>query len=1857
MTDIASIGFKMETDDVARGIKSLETLAQQGPKVEKALDGVEKTAAKAGKSLKSIGEGAGKGLDEVGRAAPKVADGVGRVAKSADDAKKALAGMGASTAGLGSVAASAGQAGRGLASMAVATSQAGAGLAGFGSGLKSAQQMLREMQSQALASAQATSQMASATTAAVASMNAMAKAQADATRTAQEMARVFQAVGVHAKDGAAGVGRMGEASNGLGAGMGLAVRGVQAFLGLQLAGWAKDSAAALFQASAAAERLKIGLDFASARGGAEEMAYLRKATYDLGLSFQGTAQAYMQFQAAAKGTTIEGDKARAVFESISKASAVMGLTADQSSGALLALQQMISKGSVSSEELKQQLGERLPGAFQIAARSMGVTTAELGKMLEMGQVVAEDFLPKFAAELEKSLGDAPEKAAQRLDASVNRANDAWTRLKQNVGDSGVSQFWAGQLNVLTDGMGNFNNAIEQASASGKGFGGQLMAAAGAALQFINPVNAIGYSALETGNQLAEAEKKLQALKDAGAQSSSNLMLREAFGHAQRLVDKLREAAQAQKNLAGAGAGATAAPGGDPYNDGSQYASYTQAQKEREDAARRLAEITARQSGITKQFTDDLKTYQDALKAGVMTEKEYAAAVTEANKKRYESTEAGKEAAKQSKAGASAAGAEQSTYATLVATIKAKIAANDAELFAAGKLTESEKLRVQLQAQLDSGAKKLSAAHRAEAKDLLAKLKTQEDEEKAIKRALALNDERVASAEEMAKAMADLDKQVDAARLSIHEYSVGVQDSIEMTNLEASTLGMNAVARQTLIEQLRIEQDLRQRIQKIKDAPYKTEEARQADVDKITAEAMKAKANAQTKAYVSEWEKAFDQTSQALTDALMRGGKDGGELLRDYFRTLILRPIIKAIVDPIAAPITSGIQSMLGQGSGSSSASGGMPGGSFTDWSTWGSKASGWASDASFKLVTNGWEGMGSSMLGLSRTITSVDTYLKDIPGMSGGIGSAAGYVGALYSLSQGKVGAAAGAAIGTYIFPGIGTMIGSMLGGLLDGLDDSGTKHMGAGAMYSKATGVQEGASIYNQATFGMGHRDEHSADMQAGISGIAQSLGQTLDAFAMAFGKSAGYSVATAFADDSSDDGSWGSLKILDQLGSTLVDWSDNRASKWAPREFADGKEGYEEYLKAVAVDVKAAFLAMDLPEWSDSLLKAATDLDSLNAALQQIATVKSVFDGLGKTMGMFADLSGELQTQLLAASGGIEALGTNAGAFYQSFYSDGDRAQTQRELQMGALGDMGLYIDPFQGDAAKEMLRLTVEEAMASGQVALAGKLLAMSASFVETADYGQTLLDATATAAKDAAQEAAAAATSWTGLGKVLAMFSGLSAEVQSGLVTASGGMDSLVSNVGAFNQGFYSEGERALSQRAQQMAALAEMGLYIDPAEGEKAKELFRSTVEGAMASGQTELAAKLLAMSGEFASTADYAKQFFDDLAQSAVQSMSGAWSNFGTMAGLAAQYTGNTSGLSQQLGVVQGSYASATTTDGRVAALQQIINLEQGLWNGQQAARQAEAAAATARANAAREQVNAAKQLLTAAQGLGSYAKSLGFSEASGLGETERLAALDSERRDLLAKARAGDTGAMQDLQGVTGNYLTLAQQMAVSQQDYSVLSGRIAAELAATAAIQEASASSQVSQLERQIAAAESVASSAAEQFKVSAATQKLIDDLLVESATAFETEATLTQKLIDQGVMTTTALQSLPAELAGAIGTSLIPAIAGLASAMSSAAAISVPQFAEGGFHAGGLRIVGERGPELEATGPSRVWNQSQLAGALGGNNNAALVAAVDRLTAQNARMSAELAEIKASTSKLAEQFDSVSAGGNALLTEAMA
>lgn len=213
------------------------------------------------------------------------------------------------------------------------------------------------------------------------------------------------------------------------------------------------------------EKLNNTLKFSTGSAGAaaKELDYLKSTTEKLGLEFTSTATAYAKFAAASKGTNLEGQKTRDIFESIAKASTVLGLSADETGGALKAIEQIISKGTVSAEELRGQLGERLPGAFQIAARAMGVTTQELGDMLKAGELVSDDFLPKFAAELNKTLGNSPESAAGSAQAQLNRLTNAWTEFKKTIAESGVITIvvslvegTAGALKFLTTGLSDIS---------------------------------------------------------------------------------------------------------------------------------------------------------------------------------------------------------------------------------------------------------------------------------------------------------------------------------------------------------------------------------------------------------------------------------------------------------------------------------------------------------------------------------------------------------------------------------------------------------------------------------------------------------------------------------------------------------------------------------------------------------------------------------------------------------------------------------------------------------------------------------------------------------------------------------------------------------------------------------------------------------------------------------------------------------------------------------------------------------------------------------------------------------------------------------------------------------------------------------------------------------------------------------------------------------------------------------------------------------------------------------------------------------------------------------------------------------
>ena len=179
----------------------------------------------------------------------------------------------------------------------------------------------------------------------------------------------------------------------------------------------------------------------SAKAANAELDFIRKTSNELGLSLRDTTDQYSKLAVAAKGTKLEGQAVREIFVGISQAATALKLRSDETSGALLAIQQIISKGTVSAEELRGQLGERLPGAFQIAARSIGVTTEELGKLLQKGELTAEVLLPNFARELQKTFGAESQAAAAGLQSQINRFNNALFELQVAIGRVGIIDFF------------------------------------------------------------------------------------------------------------------------------------------------------------------------------------------------------------------------------------------------------------------------------------------------------------------------------------------------------------------------------------------------------------------------------------------------------------------------------------------------------------------------------------------------------------------------------------------------------------------------------------------------------------------------------------------------------------------------------------------------------------------------------------------------------------------------------------------------------------------------------------------------------------------------------------------------------------------------------------------------------------------------------------------------------------------------------------------------------------------------------------------------------------------------------------------------------------------------------------------------------------------------------------------------------------------------------------------------------------------------------------------------------------------------------------------------------------------------
>ena len=158
---------------------------------------------------------------------------------------------------------------------------------------------------------------------------------------------------------------------------------------------------------------------------AENQRFLLDMAKKYGLEINALTGNYAKFTAAASISGMTILEQRKIFESMSRAVTAFGMSAEDSNGVFLALSQMMSKGKISSEELRLQMGERLPIALQAMARAAGTSVAGLDELMKKGKLMSADVLPKFAKALDEMI---PNVDTDNLETSLNRLKNAFTEL-------------------------------------------------------------------------------------------------------------------------------------------------------------------------------------------------------------------------------------------------------------------------------------------------------------------------------------------------------------------------------------------------------------------------------------------------------------------------------------------------------------------------------------------------------------------------------------------------------------------------------------------------------------------------------------------------------------------------------------------------------------------------------------------------------------------------------------------------------------------------------------------------------------------------------------------------------------------------------------------------------------------------------------------------------------------------------------------------------------------------------------------------------------------------------------------------------------------------------------------------------------------------------------------------------------------------------------------------------------------------------------------------------------------------------------------------------------------------------------
>ena len=520
---------------------------------------------------------------------------------------------------------------------------------------------------------------------------------------------------------------------------------------------------------------------------------------------------------------------------------------------------------------------------------------------------------------------------------------------------------------------------------------------------------------------------------------------------------------------------------------------------------------------------------------------------------------------------------------------------------------------------------------------------------------------------------------------VNEYVKGIEDSNKLLQAELGLMGQSEQARNTALEQLRIQLDLEKKIAEVKALEGDTPE-RAARIAQLEAGAAIAKANAANKAFLDEWKtsvgKYDDIFRQGFAD-MLNSGKDGWKSftksLATTFKTTVADTLYKAFAQPFVVNIVGNLLGLLGGGAsavvgGAAAAASG--GSALSGLGTLASGASLIAGNFGAGLTT----GLGQLMSGNIIGGLQLGGGLIGSGATAGGLGTIMGVLGPI-ALGVGALMALAKATKGE-------TRTGGQFGVSFDGTVTNQRRdqvYTYQGQQFDRDfSNGQRNALIAGQAYRLEGDPVQNEQAIRDAVSGTASGINAFLKALgskATLTGFSAGLETSSkgrggVFAGGILSDGTtFGESGKGDNYAGTLYE------------KFSTNSPDFKTALENFTLDLKQSTIqalqsVTDIPQTVQKMLKgvdaeglseeaANALLESINAQIVGVQNLTSAFEAMG--LDKLAEMGFDAAAGLAAASGGFDKLQSNLNTYYDNFTTeDQKRANLQKQLdkQFAALG-----------------------------------------------------------------------------------------------------------------------------------------------------------------------------------------------------------------------------------------------------------------------------------------------------------------------------------------------------------------------------------------------------------------------------------------------------------------------------------------------------------------------------------------------------------------------------------------------------------